>query len=248
MAALDRTASGRRGVGEVDGNRAHDIFRLQTLANLSRQRYRGDLESPPERFEPGTEPRKRAARKALHIVTPADCGEALVPLGQHLVGLDASLGKDSPVLFCLRLRVLPMALEQLELPALNNTGAAPPPQEYRLEQRLRERVALVRHGHRDAEFLPDTGRLAQDDLEYRTIHRVVDAVDERGAHRFARLTEAIDTALALLMACRVPREVVVNDGVEVLLQVDALRQAVGGDQDPGAFGHADPRHTLPHAL
>ena len=35
-----------------------------------------------------------------------------------------------------------------------------------------------------------------------------------------------------------------DDGVEVLLQVDPLRQAVGGDQDPGAFGRADLRHAL----
>ena len=35
-----------------------------------------------------------------------------------------------------------------------------------------------------------------------------------------------------------------NDGVEVLLKVDPLRQAVGGDQDPGAFGGADLRHPL----
>ena len=33
-----------------------------------------------------------------------------------------------------------------------------------------------------------------------------------------------------------------NDGVEVLLKVDPLRQAVGGDQDPGAFACADLRH------
>ena len=36
-----------------------------------------------------------------------------------------------------------------------------------------------------------------------------------------------------------------DDGVEVLLQVDPLRQAVGGDQDLRAFGRADLRHALP---
>ena len=36
------------------------------------------------------------------------------------------------------------------------------------------------------------------------------------------------------MAGGVPREVVVHDGGEAVLQVDALREAVGGDQQPGA--------------
>ena len=88
------------------------------------------------------------------------------------------------------------------------------------------------------------GRLAQDDLEHGAVHRVVDAVEQRGAHRRARLTEAVHPAFALLVARRVPREVVVDDGVEVLLQVDALRQAVGGDEHPAALGRADPRHAL----
>ena len=35
-----------------------------------------------------------------------------------------------------------------------------------------------------------------------------------------------------------------NDGVEVLLKVDPFRQAVGGDQDRGAFGCADLRHPF----
>ena len=103
-------------------------------------------------------------------------------------------------------------------------------------------MALVRHGYGDAEFLADTGGLAQDDPEHLAINRIVVAVQERGAHRLARLAEAVHTALALLMARGVPRQVVVNDGVEVILQVDALRQAVGGDQDPVAFGRADPRY------
>ena len=167
-----------------------------------------------------------------------------MPLRQHLVGLDASLGEHGPAPSGLRLHVFPLALEQPELSALDGVGQAAPAQEDRLEQRLRERAALVRHGHRNAELLADARRLAQDDLEHRAVHRVVGAVEERGAHRRARLTESIDAALALFVARRVPGEVVVNDGVEVLLEVDALRQAVGSDQDSGALSRADPRHPL----
>ena len=45
------------------------------------------------------------------------------------------------------------------------------------------------------------------------------------------LAEPVDPALALLVPGRVPGQVVVDDGVEVVLQVDALGQAVGRDQD-----------------
>ena len=45
------------------------------------------------------------------------------------------------------------------------------------------------------------------------------------------LAEAVDAAFALLVPGGVPGEVVVDDGVEVVLEVDALGQAVGGDQD-----------------
>ena len=58
------------------------------------------------------------------------------------------------------------------------------------------------------------------------------AVEGDGATTSALLAEAVDAALALLVAGRVPGQVVVDDGVEVVLQVDALGQAVGGDQDP----------------
>ena len=165
-----------------------------------------------------------------------------MPLGQHIFGLDPPLGEHGPTPFRLRPRVLPVVLEQRELPPLGGGRAAAPPQEHGLEQRLGERVALVRHGYGDAEFLADTGGLAQDDPEHLAINRVVVAVQERSAYRLARLAEAVHTALALLMPRGVPRQVVVNDGVEVILQVDSLRQAVGGDQDPGAFRRADPRY------
>ena len=48
----------------------------------------------------------------------------------------------------------------------------------------------------------------------------------------ALLAEPVDAAFALFVAGGVPRQVVVDDRGEAVLQVDALRQAVGGDQQP----------------
>ena len=43
-------------------------------------------------------------------------------------------------------------------------------------------------------------------------------------------------ALALLLPGRVPGQIVVEDSVEVVLEVDALGQAVGGDKDVTRVG------------
>ena len=58
------------------------------------------------------------------------------------------------------------------------------------------------------------------------------AVDGGHPHRRRRLAVAVDAAFSLLEPGGVPGQVVVDDGVEVLLEVDALGQAVGGDQHP----------------
>ena len=61
------------------------------------------------------------------------------------------------------------------------------------------------------------------------------------------LAEPVDPALALLVAGRVPRQVVVDDRLEVFLQVHAFGQAVGRDQHgpPLVAGQVrDPRLAL----
>ena len=74
--------------------------------------------------------------------------------------------------------------------------------------------------------------LAEQHVEHDAVDPVVRAVEGDGAHGVGALAEAVDAALALLVAGRVPGQVVVDDGVEAVLEVDALGQAVGGDQHP----------------
>src|SRR5690606_7327331 len=59
----------------------------------------------------------------------------------------------------------------------------------------------------------------------------VRAVEQRRTHHAPLLPEAIDASLALLVARGIPREIVVNDRVEVVLEVHTLGEAVGGDED-----------------
>ena len=82
------------------------------------------------------------------------------------------------------------------------------------------------------EALADRARLAQQDVEHDEVDLVVGAVEQDGADLGPLLAVAVDPALALLQPVRVPGQVVVEHGVEMVLEVDPLRQAVGGDQDP----------------
>ena len=86
------------------------------------------------------------------------------------------------------------------------------------------------HGHGDAGGLADGLVLAQQDVEDDAVDLVVRAVEGDRADDVLGLAEPVDAALALLVAGGVPRQVVVHDGVELLLQVHALGQAVGGDE------------------
>ncbi len=90
---------------------------------------------------------------------------------------------------------------------------------------------LVRDGDGDAEVLADLPVLADQDFQDLAVDAVVAAVEGDDLDLVALLAVAVDASLALVVPGRVPREVVMDDGVEVVLEVDALRQAVGGDED-----------------
>ena len=84
--------------------------------------------------------------------------------------------------------------------------------------------------------------LADQYVEHEAVDLVVDTVIGHDADDRGGLAVAVDAALALFVAGGVPRQVVVNDRVEVLLQVDALAQTVGADQNTlGGFRQLDAR-------
>ena len=84
--------------------------------------------------------------------------------------------------------------------------------------------------HRNAERAADRLVLADQDVEHESVDLVVDAVIGDHPDDLRGLAVAVDPPLALLVAGGVPRQVVMDDGVEVLLQVDPFAQAVGADQ------------------
>ena len=79
-------------------------------------------------------------------------------------------------------------------------------------------------------------RQLEDDFEHHSIDGIVVAPHEDGADDALAiaydtlLAKAVDAAFALFVAGRDPGEGVMHDGIEGGLQVDAFRQAVGGDE------------------
>ena len=106
-----------------------------------------------------------------------------------------------------------------------------------LEQRFGDLLAGARHRDRHPEIVLDALVLADEDVEDHAVDRVVSAVVRDGPHLALLLPEPVHPALALLVARGVPCQVVVQDGIEVFLEVDAFRQAVGADErEPAAVG------------
>ena len=81
---------------------------------------------------------------------------------------------------------------------------------------------------------------ADEDVEHDAVDAVVLAVVGDGAHGGGALAESVDSAFALFVAGGVPGQVVMHDGGESVLEVDAFGEAVGGDQHarPGVVGEA----------
>ena len=108
-----------------------------------------------------------------------------------------------------------------------------------LEDGLHDERGVGGQGHGDAGGLADGFVLADEDIEDDTVDGVVDAVVGDGADGLGALPEPVDATFALFVPGGVPGEVVVDDGGEVVLQVDAFGEAVGGDEDAVAVVGAE---------
>ena len=105
-------------------------------------------------------------------------------------------------------------------------------------------VAAVGYRDGDAEWPCGSAVLAQQHVQDDAVDAVVLAVQGDGADDVRALAEPVDPAFALLVAGRVPGQVVVDDGLEVFLQVDAFGQAVGRDQHVPAAARRSGRRSV----
>ncbi len=111
----------------------------------------------------------------------------------------------------------------------------PVPEEEPPDQRLGDGL---RSGDRDRDLEVSPDRLvpANEHIDNELVDAVVLAPDRNDTDLGVRLAETVHAAFALLVARRVPSEVVVDHCVEVVLEVDALRKAIGGDEQSGRKG------------
>jgi len=81
--------------------------------------------------------------------------------------------------------------------------------------------------HIDAGGSLDLPDLAQQNIEHHAIDRVVGTIEQAGLDHGCHLAKPVDTAFPLLQPVGIPGQVVVQDGGELILEVDAsLRQSV----------------------
>ena len=104
-------------------------------------------------------------------------------------------------------------------------------EQQRLSDGVDDALRVLRERNVDAGGALDLPHLAQQNVQHDAIDRVVGAVEQAGFHLGRFLAEAVNAAFALFQAVRIPRQVVVQDSGEELLEVDAFAQAVGGDED-----------------
>ena len=201
--------------------------------------------SPPLTIAPSA---RSACSTKLRTSAPNRLLRGSRELALDLVHLDRLLRKDgSRALFAVGCDV-PLAMEdialglQLRLVEERELVVAPA-QDEPLHDRLEHGVRV----HGTGTEIPRESRnrpvLPEEDVEDDPVDAVVAPEVGQDADGLARLVVAVDAPLALLVAGRVPREVVVNDRVELLLEVDALAQTVGRNED--AFGSfAEGEHAL----
>ncbi|MDT4830408.1 hypothetical protein FQZ97_638710 [compost metagenome] len=230
-----------------------DAFVGQALAQCFGQVLRQEAGLLAAHFQGGAEAHAGALQETLHIGLGAQGVLLFMPLWQHLVGLDAALGKDGAVGFGFLQGVLPLGLQwrqqllgftEIETGLRRCHAAAAAPHERGLDQGLVDAGFVLREGHQHAQFLLDGFALAQDDVEHKTIDRVVLPVEHGATDFVGLLAKTVNAAFALLMACRVPGQIVMDDGGEQMLQVDAFGKTVGGDQD-ALLGILQVFHALP---
>ena len=178
-----------------------------------------------------------------HVLAPADGGAHLLQLRRDLLGIQGVLGEARSACLLAVAGVVPLGMDRLhfrvevvdevevELPRVHPRPLA---EQRALEQCLGDLFAGPRHGNGYAKAALDALVLADEDIEDHAVDRVVPAVVGDHPHLGSSLAEAIHPAFALLVPRRVPREVVVEHRVEVVLEVDALGQAVGANENETA--------------
>ena len=193
---------------------------------------------------------QRVAGEGCKVALSAQGVAGGLELFCDLIHADALLGEHRAGGLLAGSQILPLQVElildRLEMPLetgqLRLEKAGIFSQQQALEERLDDLLAVAGHGHRDAQRIANRFMFAQQHIQHDAIDLVVDAIIGDNFDALAWLAIAVDPALALFMPGRVPGQVILRDSVKGMLQVDALAEAIGADQQtpgaPGQISHA----------
>ncbi len=174
-----------------------------------------------------------AQRPAHRLDLRLDLAQVETGLGVLGDGLGLAFGTVPPALLDLG-RLIPLVVEDVRLGEVEVEGGLTGLRfEDLLEQRVHDRVGPLGDGDRHSGGLPDLPALLQQHVQDDGVDDIVRAVQGDRPDDRLLLSEAVDAAFALLVPGRVPRQVVVHDRLEAVLEVDAFGKAVGRHQDPG---------------
>ena len=196
--------------------------------------------APPHRDVRGLEHR---GQEPVHILAAADGDAHIVDLRRDRPGVEGMLGEARAARLLAVAGVLPLGMNRLHLHVelvdevegeLTHVPARAFAEQRALEQRLGDLLAGTRHRDGDPQRAPDALVLVDQDIEDDAVDGVVRAVPGDHPHLGLLLPEPVHPALALLVAGGVPGQVVVQDGIEVRLEVDAFGEAVGAHEHESA--------------
>ena len=189
-----------------------------------------------------------------HVVAAADGGAHGFQFRGDRLGLDGVLGEPGaagllpvPGVLPLDVQVLFLRVEAVDEVERELAGALLVAEQGSLEQGLRDLLAGAGHRHGHPEIALDALVLADQHVEDHPVDRVVGAVVGDDPHLGGLLPEAVHPPFPLLVPGGIPGQVVVQDGIEVFLEIDSLREAVGADQDKSSPVSGQRTLCAPHA-
>lgn len=247
MIAAEILRAVRRGRGERDEPRAGLDLRQR---GGDRQRKRSDrLGADGDAEDIGTplagDPRPETLRRGEHKRADGggitEHGVRRFQLLAHVAGLERALPEPGAVALLPLGVQIPAAMErgdlrrhpQIQLELRGRAGVPMVPasaEEQGIQDGFRDALALLGDRHMRAQRAVDLAGLVQQHVEHDAVHGAVRAEIADAADGRLLLTVAVHAAVALFEAVGIPGEIVVQGGIEGVLQVDPLAETVGGHE------------------